>query len=261
MASNVADAYNQIAPTYDGQLEGDEWMRALLWARYRRLFRPGEHVLDLACGTGIDTIFLAQRGIHVTAIDISPAMIRELRSKLADGSLPGRVTVQVLDLADSAAWPAGPFDGMISAFAGLNTVPDLAAFAAQAASHLRPDGRVLVHLLNRASLWEWLSLIWRGEWRAAQQLHRRRERAFTIAGEVVTHRLYTPLAAYEACFALHFRLCRAYALGVLRPPQALRLPASLTRLLGWLERGVAARQPLTRWGRFFVLELAKRSSA
>lgn len=74
------------------------------------------------------------------------------------------------------------------------------------------------------------------------------------------HRVYTPLAAYEACFAPHFHLCRVYVLGVLRPPQSLRVPTALARLLGWLERGVAGRPPLAGWGRFFVLELAKRSS-
>ncbi|MFC1977694.1 methyltransferase domain-containing protein [Chloroflexota bacterium] len=48
-------------------------------------FPPGK-ALDLACGTGRNSLFLAEKGYEVTAIDISPAAIKVAENKaLAKG--------------------------------------------------------------------------------------------------------------------------------------------------------------------------------
>ncbi len=48
-------------------------------------FPPGK-ALDLACGTGRNSLFLAEKGYEVTAIDISPTAIRLAKNKaLAKG--------------------------------------------------------------------------------------------------------------------------------------------------------------------------------
>jgi SAM-dependent methyltransferase len=258
MPPAVADAYDAIAGVYDEQIYGDHWMRHVLWAHYRRCFRPGQHVLDVACGTGIDSLFLARQGIQVTAVDISPGMIAQLEVKRDRAAPAAPIHTQVLDLADASAWPAGPFDGVISAFAGLNTQPDLTRFACQAAACLRSGGRLLAHMLNRASLWERLALIVGGHWPEARHLAGRRQRAFIIGGHSVQHHLYTPLAAYDDYFAPYFHLRGAYGLGVLRPPVAMRhVPLPVARGLGWLERPLAQWRPFVNWGRFFLLDLSK----
>ncbi len=57
-------------------------MRNLLWERYARLFRPGDAVLDVGCGTGIDALFLARSAVRVVGIDASPSMIAQARARL-----------------------------------------------------------------------------------------------------------------------------------------------------------------------------------
>lgn len=57
---------------------------------------PGE-VLDLGCGDGGDALWLARRGCHVTAVDISAVAVERLagpaRSRgLGDGSSPSGMT-------------------------------------------------------------------------------------------------------------------------------------------------------------------------
>jgi SAM-dependent methyltransferase len=204
-------------------------------------------------------MFLARRGVVVTGIDVSPAMIARLQEQVASLGLAHRVEARVLDYAALRDWPAARFDGIISAFAGLSTAPDLAPFAADAARLLRPGGRMLVHLLNRFSLWEWLLRVTHGQWAAARRLGRQRERDFTIGGQPVRHYLWSPSKAYQRFFARDFALSRAYSLGVLRPPHTLRrLPPAATSRLGVLEQRVNGRRPFVNWGRFFVLELARR---
>lgn len=68
------------------------------------------NVIDVGAGTGNVAIQLAQRGIAVTAIDISPGMLKQLRSKAKDCS-PGKLEVIEQDAQCLDRWPAGAFDG------------------------------------------------------------------------------------------------------------------------------------------------------
>ncbi|BAU28502.1 methyltransferase family protein [Aneurinibacillus soli] len=43
--------------------------------------RPGEKALDIGCGTGIYSLLLASKGIDVTGVDISTAMLKKAREK------------------------------------------------------------------------------------------------------------------------------------------------------------------------------------
>ncbi len=234
-------------------------MRDVLWARYARLFRPGDAVLDAGCGTGIDAQFLARRRVRVLGIDASPSMIAQARARLELDRVEDLVDFRVLDIDAIASLPAASFDGIISAFAGLSTVADLEAFGADAARLLRPRGTVVLHLLNRWSLWEWLGLVRHGRLAAACRLGRNVERNFVIGERPVRHYLHRARDAYARFFATRFRLRRAYGLGILRPPHTLhRIPPAVVTTLDRLERPVRDRRPLADWGRFFVLELEKR---
>ena len=234
-------------------------MRTILWERYSRLFQPGHVVLDVGCGTGIDALFLARAGVRVVGIDASSSMIAQARARLELDPSKELVELRVLDLREIGSLPAPGFDGIISAFASLSTIADLEVFAEQAASLLRPSGAMLLHLLNRSSLWEWLGLVRHGRFRASRRVGRDVERNFVIGGRPVRHYLYHAREAYARFFADHFRLRRAYGLGILRPPHTIRgVPPAVVTALDRLEKPVRATRPFNDWGRFFVLELEKR---
>lgn len=73
--------------------------------------RPGA-ALDLGCGAGGDTIWLARHGWQVTAVDISRSAVERVRTHSRALGITSRVIGERHDLARS--FPAGEFD-LISA--------------------------------------------------------------------------------------------------------------------------------------------------
>jgi SAM-dependent methyltransferase len=254
-------AYDAIAADYDAQVRGDDWMRAAIHAHYVRVFQPGQRILDVGCGTGIDAVFLARRGVHVTAMDYSPEMIAQLHSRVSSTGVTDLVDAQVLPIEGISKLRGREFDGLISAFAGLSTLPDLDQFARDAAVLVRPHGRLILHLLNRFSLWEWLGYLAHANWPAARQVGRLRTREFTIGGRAVRHTLYFAREAYRRYFQADFALRAAYSLGCVRPPHTVRrIPPRIVQSLERLDVP-AGHWPLLRdAGRFCVLDLERLPS-
>lgn len=251
-------AYDAIAPGYDAQVEGDAWMRSALHGSYARVFHRGDRVLDVGCGTGIDAVFLAGLGARVTAIDFSPAMIARCQARVASAGLEARVEARVLSIERLDSLRGVPFDGLVSAFASLSTLPDLGQFARDAATLVRPGGHLVLHLLNRFSVWEWLGYLRHANWAAARQVGHVRERDFSVGGRAVRHTLYFPGEAYRRFFAADFALRAAYGPGWLRPPHTVRrLPAGVGRALGRVDVRFSGWPLLQNAGRFFVLDLER----
>jgi malonyl-CoA O-methyltransferase len=95
---NVRDAYNVWSATYDTDrnltrdLDQQVIQRMLSELRCRS-------ILEIGCGTGKNTAFLAQIGGQVRCLDFSEGMIRQARAK----SPAGNVSFAVADLTRS--WP------------------------------------------------------------------------------------------------------------------------------------------------------------
>jgi SAM-dependent methyltransferase len=237
----IAGAYDAIAGDYDDLLSRDRAVRRSLWRHFARVFRTGDRVIDAGCGTGLDSLHLASQGIRVTAVDGSAGMIAQLRSKLA--TKPFVVETRVGDILEVTSSLAGPFDGVISSFAALNTV-NLERFSANIARLLRPGGRAILHLLSPG--WG------------------RKHRGWTvdIGGRAVVHQCLRAGETYGRFFARDFALRRCYALGLFTRDEIIaRVPPAIADVLGRLEARVGALGPLINFGRFFVLDLENKRVA
>ena len=81
-------AFDRLAPEYDALVGGEifQLLRRRTHRAFARRFPPASRVLEIGCGTGIDTSFLASRGIDVIACDPSEEMVsRSLRRLVRDG--------------------------------------------------------------------------------------------------------------------------------------------------------------------------------
>jgi len=111
--------------------------------RYAEL-RPGETVVDLGSGAGID-VFLASRlvgpGGHATGIDMTPTMVA--RATTASVSHGIRNTSFVLAPIEKLPLPDGHADVVLSNCV-INLSPDKRAVFAEALRILKPGGRLVI---------------------------------------------------------------------------------------------------------------------
>ena len=106
------------------------------------LLTPGEVVLDVGCGAGMDTLIAAQMVGHtgsVTGIDMTPDMVAKARrSTAAMGA--GHVTI-IEGSAERLPFDDASFDVVISNGV-IDLIPDKDAVFAEITRVLRPGGRI-----------------------------------------------------------------------------------------------------------------------
>lgn len=101
--------------------------------------QPGEHVLDLGCGTGRAAELIARRGARVTGIDHSPLMVETARRRCGDRATIVAAEFDRLPLNDA---------GVDAVFA-CNTLyfwHDEAAILGELRRVLRPGGRFVAYV-------------------------------------------------------------------------------------------------------------------
>lgn len=117
-----------------------------------------EHVLDVACGTGLVT-FAAARAVgpggRVLGVDLSARMVEIARQRATDLNLPNCSFVR-MD-AESLALPDTSFDVALCAL-GLMYVPDPEQALRELRRVLRPGGRIAIAVWGERSRCGWSAL-------------------------------------------------------------------------------------------------------
>jgi demethylmenaquinone methyltransferase / 2-methoxy-6-polyprenyl-1,4-benzoquinol methylase len=139
----VQSMFDRIAPVYDVM---NRVMTAGLDRRWRRetvreVVRPGDRVLDAACGTGDLAIEASRAGARVVGLDFSGAMLERARRKAPE--------LEWLQ-GDLLALPFedGEFDAATVGF-GIRNVADLEAGLRELRRVVRPGGRLGVLEITR----------------------------------------------------------------------------------------------------------------
>jgi demethylmenaquinone methyltransferase/2-methoxy-6-polyprenyl-1,4-benzoquinol methylase len=140
----VRTMFDRIAPIYDAM---NRVMTAGLDLRWRRLaasaaVRPGDRVLDAACGTGDLAVAALRAGAaSVTGVDFAPRMLERARRKA-----PAITWVEgdllALPFADAS------FDAATIGF-GIRNVSDLELGLRELRRVLRPGGRLAILEITR----------------------------------------------------------------------------------------------------------------
>ena len=110
--------------------------------------QPGTRVLEVGCGVGLDSMRMAQHGLHVTGVDLTvvgPATAQ--RRAVARGVA---VDYSSAD-AEHLPFPDSTFDYVYS-FGVMHHAPDTQKCIDEAFRVLRPGGQALIMLYHRHSL-------------------------------------------------------------------------------------------------------------
>jgi SAM-dependent methyltransferase len=82
-------------------------------ADLRALIPTAGTAIDIACGLGAQALWLAERGLQVTALDVSPVAIDRVRAAAGSAGLADRLDARVVDLDDGLPDDAGPADVIV----------------------------------------------------------------------------------------------------------------------------------------------------
>jgi SAM-dependent methyltransferase len=258
-------AFDSVAADYDGARGNNELiqdMRGEMWRWLEAGFSPGDALIDLGCGTGLDAVHLAQLGYRVAATDWSPLMVQRTAARAAAAAVAGRVRAmnvgahELQRLDEDAA-----FDGAYSNLGPLNCVPDLAGAARECARLLKPGGRLMFTVIGRFCPWEFVHYVRRGRWRRAKVRFARKVVPVGMNNHTIWTRYYTPREFYRA-FHKHFTLEHYRGLCLFAPPPYLTwVREKHPRLHAWLwslDRKVSGWPLLRAMGDHFLIVMKKK---
>lgn len=117
---------------------------------------PAGRALELGCGEGADSIWLARRGWHVTGVEVAATALRRAAEHAEQEGVAGRTRWVQADLTTTAL-PAGPYDLVCAQYfhspaAAAGSREDVLR---RAAAEVAPGGRLLV--VGHAGWASWLA--------------------------------------------------------------------------------------------------------
>jgi len=132
---DAAGAYNRWAATYDSDANLTRDLDAIV-LRAAELELDDADVLELGCGTGKNTVWLAQHAESLVAMDFSDGMIALARERVGDAS-----NVRFVRHDVRAPWPLDEATAdVVVGNLVLEHVEDMAPVFAEIARVLRPGG-------------------------------------------------------------------------------------------------------------------------
>jgi len=132
--SAIRTAYDRWAAQYDTDENATRDLNARM-LREQTFLRPDDVVLELGCGTGLNTEGLARHAGRVVAVDVSAEMLDRARARLAETT----VTFRRMDVTEPWPFDDGAFDAVVATLV-LEHVERLAPVFREAHRVLRPAG-------------------------------------------------------------------------------------------------------------------------
>jgi SAM-dependent methyltransferase len=266
-------AFDRAAVAYDTDAANNlmmRWLRRESLRHLTRAFRADDTVLEIGCGTGVEAIALARRGVRVVATDASAVMVAVVEERLArNPGLSEMVTARVLPaekLGDLlASYGPASFDGAYSSLGPLNCVEDVGAVAASLAQLVRPGGKLVVSLLNKYCLWETAWYLAARKPSLAFRRWRGYARGTAVPGGPPMDVFYWPVAHIErtfrqAGFGVTARRSLPWALPPTYAAHVLKGRPRLFSALRRIERGTARMWPFYTLGDHVHLVFTKREA-
>lgn len=239
-----------------------QYKRARVRDHVNSFLLPASHILELNAGTGEDSIYFAQAGHRVHATDLADGMLEALKAKVTAHQLEKQVTIEKCSFTSlHQLEQKGPYDLILSNFAGLNCTGQLREVLVSLWPLLKPKGQITLVILPPFCLWETL-LAFRGKFKVAfRRFNSQKGRTAYIEGVSFTCWYYKPSFIIEA-LQHDYDLLGLEGLCTIVPPSYMeRFPAKYPKLyqfLTVLENRLKGKWPWRHIGDYYILSFRKR---
>ena len=239
-------------------------MRRAVHRIYLHHLPPKSRVLELNAGTGVDAVYLAEKGFEVYATDISEEMIRVLMSNAKAQMSNGTVKAKAASFDEIDTIPDGGFNAVVSNFGGLNCINDFHKLSDDLVAKLKPGGVFIAVVMNKVCPWEIFYYCLRLNFKEAFRRFSKSGIMAELNGEKVLTYYFTP-GEFAKAFSRNFTKVKLYTLALHTPPpylvgiyNRLRPLVNFWMVIDDLLMGLPL---LNRFGDHFILVMKKNDGA
>jgi ubiquinone/menaquinone biosynthesis C-methylase UbiE len=254
---NVSAAFSKQSTIFDELDKGNpiiQWMRNKVRQHVLSFWKPGEHILELNAGTGLDAAFFAEKGFYVHATDNAEGMVAELKKKPND-----KITAERCSFLELSKLQKHDFDHVFSNFGGLNCTDKLEDVVKSFAGLLKPGGTVTLVIMPPVCPWEMLYVL-RGNSKLAFRRLKKGGASSNVEGVAFTSYYYSPKKVAKM-FAKGYKTMSIEALGsIVPPPYMEKFPAKYPKVfkaLISLEDAIGNAWPFNSWADHFIITMQK----
>lgn len=122
-----------------------------------RYINPGDHVLDIGCGTGTFAIACAEKGASVVGIDVSPQMLAVAKRKIEKRGLTAKVQLREMSAIEmDTAFADRSFDKVVSVLVFSEFYRDERSYVLREACRVLKTGGLMLIAdeVQAGSLWK-----------------------------------------------------------------------------------------------------------
>lgn len=260
----VSEAFSRQSAVFDAVDEDNSllvWMRKRVRNEVLQNIKAGANILELNCGTGIDSVFFAQHGFNVLATDNADGMLHKLSQKIAVLGLEDKLMAQKCSFNNLESLENKKIDYVFSNFGGLNCTNDLANVLHGIDKLLLPGGKFTLVIMPPVCPWEML-MAFKGYFKTAFRRFNPKGANSHVEGVYFRSYYYTP-GYIQKNIGKGYKLISLKGLSVAVPPPFIekfceKYP-KLFRILERIEDKIYDKAPFNRWCDHYMITMQKKA--
>ena len=258
----VSSAFSKQSTVFD---EIDDANSCIGWVRDRvrkevaNYMSEGARVLELNCGTGIDSTYFAALGHEVLATDNADGMLATLNKKIAGTDIESRITTKKCSFNKIGDINEGQFDYVFSNFGGLNCTDKLYEVLSGIDKVLKPGGYFTLVIMPKVCPWEML-MFFRGYFKTAFRRFKKNGTNAHLEGVNFLCYYYSPDYVVKH-MGQGYELCSTKGLCITVPPPFIEnfkeRHTKLFNVLAKVEDKIYAMKPFNKWCDHYMITMKK----